>query len=329
MKDMAVTPLIEVRDLQKLFPIKSGFLGRAGGHVRAVDGISFDIHPGETLGLVGESGSGKTTVSRMLLRLLDTTAGRITFDGRDVTAITGHELRALRRDMQIVFQDPFGSLNPRMTARRIIAEPMIVDGTMDKMARDTRINEMLERVGLPISMANRYPHQFSGGQRQRIGIARALAMTPRFLVCDEAVSALDLSIQAQIVNLLRDLQKELGLTTLFVAHDLQVVRYISDRVAVMYLGRIVELAPTDTLYARPAHPYTQKLLGAAPRLGSRRNCDRAAKVSVEMPNPISPPPGCHFHPRCPLATDLCRREAPVLRTIAGRGEVACHHADRL
>lgn len=326
MKDMAQTPLIEVRDLQKFFPIKTGFLGRAGGHVRAVDGISFDVQPGETLGLVGESGSGKTTVSRMLLRLLDTTAGQIRFDGRDVTGIKGRELRALRRDMQIVFQDPFGSLNPRMTARRIISEPMIIAGTMDRAAREARLEELLERVGLSASMANRYPHQFSGGQRQRIGIARALALTPRFLVCDEAVSALDLSIQAQIVNLLMDLQKELGLTMLFVAHDLQVVRYISDRVAVMYLGRIVELAPTEALYAHPAHPYSQKLLGAAPGLASRRRQTRAAKVPVEMPNPISPPLGCHFHPRCPMATDHCRRESPKLRRLPDGRDVACHLA---
>ena len=327
MSDTLDAPLIEVRDLQKLFPIRSGLLGRAAGHVRAVDGISFDIRSGETLGLVGESGSGKTTVSRMLLRLLDTSAGQIRFDGHDVTALRGRDLKALRSQMQIVFQDPFGSLNPRMTARRIISEPMVIAGTMDRAARHARVDELLDRVGLPRSMADRYPHQFSGGQRQRIGIARALALTPRFLVCDEAVSALDLSIQAQIVNLLRDLQKELGLTTLFVAHNLQVVRYVSDRVAVMYLGRIVELAPTEQLYDRPAHPYTRMLLGAAPRLLSRRKRSRTGKTSVEMPNPITPPAGCPFHPRCPIATALCSREVPPLRRRPDGRDVACHHPD--
>ncbi len=320
-------PLIEVRDLGKSFPVRSGLLGRPTGSVQAVDGLSFDIHPGETLGLVGESGSGKTTTSRMLIRLLDPTRGSIRFAGNEISGLRGKGLQALRREMQIVFQDPFGSLDPRMTARRIISEPLVVEGRLSASQRRARVDELMQMVGLPAAFADRYPHQFSGGQRQRIGIARALALTPRFLVCDEAVSALDLSVQAQIVNLLKDLQRDLDLTILFVAHDLQVVRHISDRVAVMYLGRIVELAPTKELYARPAHPYTRMLLGAAPSLRRKAETGIAPPPSSEIPSPLSPPSGCHFHPRCPLATDLCGAKGPETRKLDDARLIACHHAD--
>ena len=314
---------LRVRDLTMHFPVTAGVFRHVVGYVRAVDGVSFDIERGETLGLVGESGCGKSTTGRLLLRLLGATGGSVQFEGAPVFTLQGDALRALRRDMQIVFQDPFASLNPRMTIRDTLAEPFIIHGRRHE-AR-ARVPELLHRVGLSPEHAGRYPHQFSGGQRQRIGIARALALAPKLVVCDEPVSALDVSIQAQILNLLQDLQHNLALTYLFIAHDLSVVRHISDRVAVMYLGQIVEQGDADTLFSRPAHPYTQALLSAVPAIDPRRRRTRVA-LTGDVPSAASPPPGCRFHTRCPYAQPHCRDQGPELASVPREPghQAACH-----
>ena len=306
-------PLLKVEDLKVHFPVKTGgVLQRTTGSVKAVDGISFDLRPGETLGLVGESGCGKSTTALAVLRMLQSTAGRIWFEGTDITRYSPKQMRPLRKRMQMVYQDPFGSLDPRMRVRDILAEPLIVHGVAgDKKQRRDRIAELMELVGLLPDMARRYPHEFSGGQRQRIGIARALALEPALIVCDEAVSALDVSIQAQVVNLFMDLQEKLGLTYLFIAHDLSVVRHISDRIAVMYLGKIVEVASRDELFDNPRHPYTEALLAAVPVPDPALEATRPRQIlRGEVPSVQNPPPGCHFHPRCPRAVPQCSEAHP-------------------
>ncbi len=314
--------LLEVRDLKKHFPLRGGLLSGAAGCVRAVDGVSFAVRRGATLGLVGESGCGKTTTGRTLLRLLAPTAGQILFDGIRVHALKGGSLRLLRRRMQIIFQDPYGSLNPRMTVENIVGEPLSVHGVARGRQRRAMVGELLERVGLSPAYVNHYPHEFSGGQRQRIGIARALALNPDFIVCDEPVSALDVSIQAQIVNLLADLQQERGISYLFISHDLAVVRHISHDVAVMYLGQIVEIAPRDRLYGKPLHPYTKLLLAAVPSGDPERAAHRQ-RIEGDVPSPINPPEGCAFHPRCPVADDRCRTAVPQLREVEPAHFVRC------
>ncbi|MBV8722700.1 MAG: dipeptide ABC transporter ATP-binding protein [Candidatus Eremiobacteraeota bacterium] len=317
--------LVRVDDLYKYFPIYAGLMSRHVADVKAVDGVSFSIAAGETLGLVGESGSGKTTIGRLLLRLLPATKGSIHFDGEDVIALGRREVRRLRREMQIIFQDPYASLNPRMTVGDIIGEPLRVHGIVEGSAVEDRVIELLRLVGLQPYHANRYPHEFSGGQRQRIGIARALAVDPKFIVCDEPVSALDVSIQAQVINLLEDLQAQFGLTYLFIAHDLSVVRHISTRVAVMYVGKIVELADRDALYHNPLHPYTIALLSAIPipdpALEKRR---KRIVLTGDIPSPVNPPSGCRFHTRCPIAFERCVTEIPAFNEYAPGHFAACH-----
>jgi oligopeptide/dipeptide ABC transporter ATP-binding protein len=326
---MALVPLLEISDLARHYDVKRGLiLGRTVGVVRAVDGISFSLERGETLALVGESGCGKSTTARLVLRLIDPTAGRIWFEGTDITELTGEPLRKLRRRMQIVFQDPFASLNPRMTVGEILEEPLIVHAIGDRTGRRDRVRDLLGLVGLAPYHAQRYPHEFSGGQRQRIGIARALAVEPALIVCDEPVSALDVSIQAQVVNLLKDLQVRLGLSYLFIAHDLAVVKHVADRVAVMYLGQIVEIAAKDALFADPRHPYTRTLLAAIPRPDPHRDRHRSV-AGGDVPSPMNPPTGCRFHTRCPFVVDRCRVEAPALKPWADGHLTACHRAAEL
>jgi oligopeptide/dipeptide ABC transporter ATP-binding protein len=320
-------PLLEVRDLKKYFPIRRGLFSRVVGQVRAVDGVSFSIQPGEVLGLVGESGCGKTTTGRCVLRLIEPTAGSVRFEGREITTLKPGEMRRLRREMQIVFQDPYSSLNPRLTIGSMLSEPLAIHGLARGAQARERVAELLTLVGLSPDHARRYPHEFSGGQRQRIGVARALAVGPKLIVADEPVSALDVSIQAQIINLLRELQQRMKLTYLFVAHDLSVVEYISDRVAVMYLGRIAELASRDALYQKPAHPYTQSLLSAIPVPDPDRKRQRIV-LSGDVPSPARPPSGCHFHPRCFMAQARCASEEPLLREVAPGHWAACHFAEQ-
>jgi len=318
-------PLLEVRNLVKHFLVGGGLFGGRAGVVRAVEGVSFEIRRGETLGLVGESGCGKTTVGRCLLQLERPTSGQVLFEGRDLTTLGEEELRPVRRRMQVIFQDPYSSLNPRMTVGQILAEPLVVHGIVaDRERRAGRVRELLSHVGLLAQHAHRYPHQLSGGQRQRVGIARALAVEPALIICDEPVSALDVSIQAQIINLLEDLQAGFGLTFLFVAHDLSVVRHISDRVAVMYLGRIVEITDRKSLYDDARHPYTKALLSAVPIPDPALEAQRERVVlGGEVPSPLNPPPGCAFHPRCPIAIDRCREAIPELREIGPDHRAAC------
>ena len=317
--------LLEVIDLVKYFPVMGGFPRRVVGNIKAVDGISFSLAHGETLGMVGESGCGKSTAGRTILRLYEPTSGTVNFRGEPIFALPRAQLRALRRHIQIVFQDPISSLDPRKRVRAILAEPLSVHRLATGAAREQRIDELLLQVGLSATQRNRYPHEFSGGQRQRIGIARALASEPEAVICDEPVSSLDVSIQAQIINLLADLQRELNLSYLFISHNLSVIRHICDWVAVMYLGRIVELAPKATLFAEPLHPYTEALLAAVP------NTDPAARTEQpplegDVPSPMDPPPGCRFHTRCPLATDLCKQQDPAFTPRTATDHlVACHH----
>lgn len=307
-------PLIRVESLTKLFPVRRGLFSRVVGQVRAVEEVSFDIRRGETLGLVGESGCGKTTLGRTLVRLLEPTAGRIFFEGVDVTQVHGDQLRNLRRHVQIIFQDPFSSLNPRMTVQTILEEGLVIHQTGDKHQRREKVQQMLKAVGLDASAMNRYPHEFSGGQRQRIGIARALVLEPRFLVLDEPISALDVSIQSQIINLLVRLREQFGLTYLLISHDLSVVQYLSDRVAVMYLGQIVELADFQHLYQKPLHPYTQALLSAIPTMTPSKQRHRIV-LEGDVPSPVCPPSGCRFHPRCPWANELCQRRDDICKKV--------------
>ena len=317
--------LLRVDDLKMHFPIRRGILQRQVGAVKAIDGVTFEVHKGETLGLVGESGCGKSTTGRVILQLYKPTSGRVFFEGEDLTGLRGEDLRRMRRRMQMIFQDPYASLNPRMTVAETVGEPLDVHGVATGKERDDQVQNLLKIVGLNPQFSKRYPHEFSGGQRQRIGIARALALNPSFIVCDEPISALDVSIQAQVVNLLEDLQKELGLTYLFIAHDLSIVRHIANRVAVMYLGKLMEMADREELYHNPLHPYTQALFSAVP-VPDPYVEDRRQRIilSGDPPSPANPPPGCVFNTRCPLAIDLCRQQVPLWRQVSPGHWVACH-----
>ena len=320
------TPLLDVRHLKRYFPVGGAALfSRSRQVLKAVDDVSFTLHEGETFGLVGESGSGKSTLGRAILRLIEPTSGEIRYRGRDIVPFRGEELRALRRHMQMVFQDPYASLNPRMRIDTIIREPLDIFGLGTPRERQRRVAELLDRVGLDASFARRYPHQLSGGQRQRVGIAAALALGPSVIVADEPTSALDVSVQAQILNLLSHLQQDLRLSLVFISHNLATVEHVSDRIAVMYLGRVVETAPTAQLFATPQHPYTQALFAAIPAIDPRQT-QRPVLTSDEMPSPLNPPSGCHFHPRCPVALDACTRIVPRLREYAPGSSVACHVA---
>ena len=315
--------LLEVKNLTKHYSVSRGIFSRTHHLVKAVDGISFALAPGETFGLVGESGCGKTTAGRCILRLIDTTLGEIWFDGKDLINLDKEELRLMRRYMQMIFQDPYASLNPRMSIRRILEEPLIIHRVGNKKERLERVSELLRMVGLDPSLLNRYPHEFSGGQRQRIGIARALALQPKLIVADEPVSALDVSVQAQILNLLKDLQQKLNLAFLFIAHDLSVVQYFCDRIAVMYLGKIVELASSQELFANPLHPYSKVLLASIP-VPDPRIRKKRENLKGEIPTPIKPPGGCRFHPRCTIAVDRCKVDEPALREVTPGHFAACH-----
>jgi oligopeptide transport system ATP-binding protein len=323
------TPLIDARNIVKHYPIRGGVWMKQTGSVKAVDGVSLTIGEGETVGLVGESGCGKTTFGRAILRLEEPTSGEIFFQGKSILGYARNEMQALRREMQIIFQDPFSSLNPRKTVGQIIGEPLLVHGVKRRQERDRRVLELLEVVGLRKEHMRRYPHQFSGGQRQRIGVARALALKPKLVVCDEAVSALDVSIQAQVINLLKDLQQDFGLTYLFISHDLSVVEHVSDRVAVMYLGKIAEIAPSKALYLEPLHPYTQALLSAVPIPDPSLQRPGRIILKGDVPSPIDPPSGCRFHPRCPYAEGICSQIEPPLAEIRERHWAACHFAGRV
>ncbi len=319
--------LIEVRNLKKYFPVRKGVFSRVVAHVRAVDDVSFTIGPGETLGLVGESGCGKTTAGRSLLRLIEPTSGKVTYNGNNLLTLPPSQMRQFRRDLQIIFQDPYSSLNPRMTVGAIVAEGLVVHGLGTKAERLEKVRDALQKVGLDPGYINRYPHEFSGGQRQRIGVARALVLEPKFIVCDEPVSALDVSVQSQVVNLLVELKEKYGIAYLFISHDLSVVQYISDRVAVMYLGEIVETAKSEELYARPLHPYTQALLSAVPVPDPERKRTRII-LQGDVPSPLHPPPGCRFHPRCPVAIQgLCDAQVPKMLDYGGH-QVACHVVEK-
>jgi oligopeptide/dipeptide ABC transporter ATP-binding protein len=319
----ANVPVLDVRNLKKHFPVRKGLLRKVAGHVYAVDGVSFSIARGQTLGLVGESGCGKSTVARAVIRLIEPTSGEVRILGRDILSLSKDELRESRRQAQIIFQDPFSSLNPRMSAGEIVGEPLLVHGIGNKKEREERVAALFDRVGLRASQMGSLPHQFSGGQRQRIGIARALALDPQLIIGDEPVSALDVSIQAQVINLLMDLQAEKNLSYLFIAHDLAVVEHISHRVAVMYLGRVVEHAETRALFSSPQHPYTEALLSAVPVPNPRLKRQKRL-VQGDVPSPINPPPGCHFHTRCPYATEQCKVEVPPLVEVAPDHWAACH-----
>ncbi|MEW9503063.1 ABC transporter ATP-binding protein [Jeotgalibacillus marinus] len=320
---MQTKKLLEVKNLKKYFPIKGGVIQRTVGHVKAVDDISFDIYKGETLGVVGESGSGKSTLGRMLIRLLDPTEGQVYFDGQDITNLPNRKLRPLRKEMQMVFQDPYASLNPRMSVGELIEEPMIVQNTLKPKERQGQVIELLNKVGLNTDARLKYPHEFSGGQRQRIAIARALSTKPTFIIGDEPVSALDVSIQSQVLNLMEELQDEFNLTYLFIAHDLSVVRHISDRVAVMYLGRIAEIAQKDAIYKEPLHPYTQALISAVPSTDVTKKREKI-KLKGDLPSPSNPPTGCAFHTRCPKVHERCKVDRPELTDMGNGNMVACH-----
>ncbi|QRG70106.1 ABC transporter ATP-binding protein [Brevibacillus choshinensis] len=315
--------LMQVRNVKKYFPVEKGLFGKKTGTVHAVDDISFDIHEKETLAIVGESGCGKSTLGRTLIRLLDATEGSALFQGKDVFKLSQHELRQLRKEMQIIFQDPFASLNPRMKVSDIIAEPLVTHETIGRKEREDRVAELMEQVGLRKAYSSRYPHMFSGGQRQRIGIARALALHPKFIVCDEPVSALDVSIQSQIINLLQKLQEQNHLTYLFISHDLSVVRYFSDRIGVMFLGKMMELGPTEEVYRHPLHPYTKFLIAAAPVPDPHARHQEKLILEGDIPSPLRPPSGCRFHTRCPYVKDICRSQEPQIQQIDDRS-VACH-----
>jgi peptide/nickel transport system ATP-binding protein len=325
--------VLDVQSMKKYFPIKKGFLQKTVGYVKAVDDVQFYIRPGETLGLVGESGCGKTTLGRCILRAIEPSSGSVLFRDRqgnvcDVLKMETSDLRAIRRDMQLIFQDPYSSLNPRMTVLNIIAEPLVCNGLMSGDELKDRVKQLMELVGLNSRHLERYPHAFSGGQRQRIGIARALATEPKFIVCDEAVSALDVSVQAQIINLLQDLQERLNLSYLFISHDLGVIQHISNRVGVMYVGKMVETASTKDLFATPKHPYTEALLSAKPVPDPRKKSNRII-LSGEVANPANPPSGCYFHPRCPYAKDVCKKETPEMKQVGDGHYAACHFAEEL
>ncbi|GIO10157.1 ABC transporter ATP-binding protein [Brevibacillus reuszeri] len=315
--------LMKVRNLKKYFPVEKGLFKKKAGVVHAVDHVSFDIYEGETLAVVGESGCGKSTLGRTLLRIVEATEGEAFFEGKDIFKLTNHEMRELRKKMQIIFQDPFASLNPRMKVGDIIAEPLVTHESMERAARDERVAELMELVGLRKAYGTRYPHMFSGGQRQRIGIARALALNPKFVVCDEPVSALDVSIQSQIINLLSRLQEQKKLTYLFISHDLHVVRYLSDRTCVMFLGKIMEIGSTNEVYNRPLHPYTKFLIAASPVPDPHARQKEKLILEGDIPSPLNPPSGCRFHTRCPYVQSICKSQEPVLQQVEGR-EVACH-----
>lgn len=320
-------PLLELRDLKMHFPVREGVFNRAARFCKAVDGVTLTLHEGETLGLVGESGCGKSTLGKCVVRLNQPTAGEVVYDGTDLATLKRKELKPFRRDLQMVFQDPVESLNARHTIGEILAEPFVIHGIGDRESRKNSVAALLQRVGLPASAADRYPFEFSGGQRQRIGLARAIALKPRVLVCDEPVSALDVSIQSQVLNLFLELQREMKLSYIFIAHNLAVVKHVSDRIAIMYLGRVVELAPADEIYTKPRHPYTQALISAIPQPEPRRKSERIV-MTGDVPSPIDPPSGCPFHPRCPHATDRCKTEAPALRPAPDSAEghtVSCHY----